>query len=92
MWPAGLIASHVEHSFLNNVRPLGSLRSAERTTMPFASSGSRFEEEEILSQRPGDPEVRTTWKCIPISVYQCASVVECLSLFFRVLARRVVRG
>lgn len=39
-------ASDVEHSLINNVRPVGSLRSAARTTMPFAKSkGYRIGEE-----------------------------------------------
>ena len=67
MWPAGLIASFasdVEYSFLSNVRPLGSHGKKREQgcsryygSMPRAQSkGCRFEEEEILAQRPGDPE------------------------------------
>ena len=45
LWPEGLIASlesDVESKeLINNVRLLGSLRSAARTTMPLAGSGQQ---------------------------------------------------
>jgi len=37
----------------------------------------RIEEEDLFSHKGAKlKKGRTTWKCIPISVYQCASVVE----------------
>ena len=57
MWPEGLIASFasdVEHSSLNNVRPLGPIRSAARTTMPLASSEQLVEDDLTPSRK--DPK------------------------------------
>ena len=76
MWPEGLIASFasdVEYSFLSNVRPLGSHGKKREQgcsryygSMPRAQSkGCRFEEEEILAQRP--PKGRLTGIHFPVA-------------------------
>ena len=60
MWPEGFIASLASDvkskELINNVRPLGSLRSAARTTMPLASS-EQLVEDDLTPSRKGAKEV-----------------------------------
>ena len=56
-----------------------------------ATLGIRCAEvEDVLSQSCQDTKGRTTWKCIPISVYQVRQWLNSVFLFFR--GFRVVRG